>query len=536
MAGQGSQAVRQRGHRITLPGHEPFLSQTSGPPTLSQLLAPRPVGDDGVKSARRGSPEYVTPPASPPPRRPLASTANLRSDPANPQRPNIVKEWMAIFEARGRFGLEEAIHAYAEHQWSNLPTADDELANAREIWGHMMTDRIGNSHYVLSLLRTLPDFMILALLRCDLPCQMAQNPKVNDYVVRYMGLTEHPSIYMTVVHDINGLFLSSLEMEQLFTKMERYLTVDAEPRQDQIQIDNSQSPWNPNPGEPQLRFRANDRAEKITRDWIALARKTHCTDPIDSSTRSCLVPSEVGWAINPENRCKALKDNFNTTSIFGLVNAILCMPSAFGGFDFPPPLEILLFPIWDRNLILCHVARLLGRCLTSSYSSLGGFNCHSVVPQPDDEQGLEEHNLPTDDSPNWEANAESFLRRISFEEPIHADMQKAREWNNTLLRAVKVDATKLARKEAEEERDRLAAELRVKKEKVEQLRQETDELRRENYGKGRAEALNAGMSTAPVDLVEQLEEFGRVLKADKAEQQRRLQELRERTRRRQAQS
>ena len=130
---------------------------------------------------------------------------------------------------------------------------------------------MNDTHHVLKLLHTIPDFIISALLRGNLTSQMAQDVNVRSYVVRHMALTKDPSIYMNLLHDQDGLFLSSNEVELLLAKMDRYLKVDPMPRQDQIKIDNQLSNWN---DDFKLRFRENDRSAKITRQWMDHTRKT----------------------------------------------------------------------------------------------------------------------------------------------------------------------------------------------------------------------------------------------------------------------
>ena len=476
-AGQSSHARRQSTQYPPVPsfhGH----SRTTSAPSIGRFLTPAPDEDDDQARLRAPMPE--APPASPPPQRPMPSLIPrpTRSDPANPPRPQVVREWISIFSVRGRFGLQQAFYDYSRSRLGELPQDADERANARASWSHLLQDEKDKTNHVFNLLQTLPNPIILALLNGDLPLRMAQEPEIKKYVMKYMRLTDSPSIYLNLLYGGDRGFLSSDDMKKLLKKMEDYLVVSASPRVEQTETDNRLSPWNPKPDGPQLRGRENDRAAEIIQQWIDKAREIYCTDPTDPSTPFSLVPSEVGWANNPIDHCKRHMSDAGTTCIVGLLNAILRMPPP-RGFGFPAPLQIVLFPIWERNKNLCQVSEITGSLITSAYWFLGGLNSYyagGMTFTDDDPQGPQRPNPPASSEPCWDNNAQSFHSRLEYEKPGPEELEKFNSWNAMLIKAAKIDAIQATREGNDVERDRVANELKAKRAREEQLKKSIKDL------------------------------------------------------------
>lgn len=87
---------------------------------------------------------------------------------------------------------------------------------------------------------------------------------------------------------------------------------------------------------------------------------------------------EVGWAQDINTRLKAYVNNNPTTPLFGLVNAISRQSTAEGGAAFPPPMQLVLFPIWKADPELKNIGEILGSVLCSSYWINGGLNYASA--------------------------------------------------------------------------------------------------------------------------------------------------------------
>ena len=83
---------------------------------------------------------------------------------------------------------------------------------------------------------------------------------------------------------------------------------------------------------------------------------------------------EVGWAQDINIRLKDHVNNNSATPLFGLVNAISRQSAIDGGAAFPPPVQLILFPIWEDDEDLKKIGEILGSVLCSSYWIYGGLN------------------------------------------------------------------------------------------------------------------------------------------------------------------
>lgn len=238
-----------------------------------------------------------------------------------PRRATVVEEWEKVLRAEGRAGLADALVDYAEAQIEALDDIQASVTNkGRKSWEQLVRDREEGTGHIVSLLQALPDFILFPLLRCELPRKIREDPEVARFVERHMRLSDGPSIYVNLLHDRDGCWLSRDEMTDLLEKMESYIEDNADgPTDFQRRVDTRFSRWDSDKG---LRWCANPRARQIIQQWIDEARKRYCDDPslnTDPSERFHLGVAEVGWAQDPIRRGKQHMSNSSTTYIFGLL-------------------------------------------------------------------------------------------------------------------------------------------------------------------------------------------------------------------------
>lgn len=455
------------------------------PPQLSQFLAP---ASDAV--SKRSQWVGVLPPDPPEPR-PLPSEKPrlTRSDPSVPQRPEVAEKWEAAFLVHGRTGLQEAFYAYADEQLSELYTRPhEEIENARASWGYLLRDRTEETNLVRNLLHTLPDCIILALLKGELPRQMKTVPEVTNFVDEHMQLTPYPGIYINLLHDRDGRWLSSDDMETLLDMMEDYASSDGkgEPTREQALIDRQITGWNADKKDKgkKIRWLQSDRQPIMIRKWVELARSRYCNNATDPTEPFTSCPTEVGWATNPVTRCKQHESNTGTTFLFGLPHGILRMSPSSGGFGWGPPTQLLLFPLTARNETMCRVAEVVGSLLSLSYWFLGGFNTFfgggfSWAA----DTGGDDVRPPTSTALDWGYNAQTFVRRLGFEDPKFSDAEKAKRYDDLVADALayedtnnQLDETRVAHEELTEHEEARKAEIQEKRKEVEALRKQVKDM------------------------------------------------------------
>ena len=439
-----------------------MLSQGGiSPPRLGRFFTPAPEVQVVDSQPGVGPSESLpeAPPASPPVRRALPSQIpdTARSDPENPRLQPIVRQWIATFLTRGRIGLAEAWYSYAQVKWNETDRLRmTEKANAKASWAILLEDKKNRTNHVLHLLHTLPDAIILALLRGALALKVLEDKDVRSIVSRAMSITADPCVYMNLLCGKDGRFLSSDDVQKLLQRMERYLVQDARPRQDQIDIDNSFRTWRPEPAKPQLRWLQSERAEPVIRQWIEVARETYCKNPTDSTTAFRMVPSEVGWATSGVARTDAHRRN-DTTYLFGLIQSILHLHPAKGGYGFPTVSQYTLFRIWERNENLCKVSEIVGSLLAVSYWFLGGLNIYypgTIKFTKDSLLGLAVKKRavpPASDAQTWLYNTQACWSRLSDQDPDPMPEQTAHEWADKFFTAVGLGDREAERKRVEGE-------------------------------------------------------------------------------------
>ncbi|KAG7007670.1 hypothetical protein G7Y79_00008g023080 [Physcia stellaris] len=455
------------------------------PPQLSQFLAP---ASDAV--SERSQWVGALPPDPPEPR-PLPSEKPrlTRSGPSVPQRPEVAEKWEAVFLLHGRTGLQEAFYAYADEQLSELHTGpQEEMGNARASWGCLLRDRTEGTNLIRNLLHTLPDCIILALLKGELPRQTRTAPEVTSFVEEHMQLTPYPGIYINLLHDRDGRWLSSNDMETLLDKMEDYASSDGkgEPTREQALIDGQITAWNADDQDEGMKIRwlQSEHQAIMIREWVELARSRYCNNATDPTEPFTSCPTEVGWATNPVMRCKQHESNTGTTFLFGLAHGILRMSPSSGGFGWGPPTQLLLFPLTARDETMCRVAEVVGSLLSLSYWFLGGFNTWfgGGFGWAADTGG-DDVRPPTSTSFAWGYNAQTFVRRLGFEDPKFSDAEKAKRYYDLVADALayedtnkQLDETRVAYERLTEDAEAGKADTLEKNKEVEGLQRQIEDM------------------------------------------------------------
>lgn len=440
-------------------------------------------GKAEVQPSGRSRIRPSTPPASPPPLGvwPSERPPPSRSDPtsSNPMRPPIVNHWLAVYEVEGRQGLQEEFYKFAQMRLDSLDSRDLESwtkSNEKRSWRVLLRDKQEGTYVVASLLALLPDKVILALLQGELPLQCEEDAEVRTFVDKHMQLNDTPGIYVNLLPNANSRWLSSQDLEALIAKVERYIDVDPSglPRADQIVLDTHFGKWTPGPNDSKLRWLpglTGGRADQVIREWIVIVKKIYCTNPVDATAAFRMGPAEVGWASNIKTRCRQHSINSSTTYLWGLLNAI-CRSPRPSGFGFPPPLQLVLFPIWQRDEMLCKVGEVVGSMLCSSYWYLGGLNCfHAGTITWDQEGGAraEDKLRPmSSKSFGWTNNAPLVRKRLSLVQPLDEEKAKAQRLDDVHATTERiktaeagVEALKLKLKDARDAHESVEAKIKA---------------------------------------------------------------------------
>ncbi|CAF9914696.1 MAG: hypothetical protein HETSPECPRED_002051 [Heterodermia speciosa] len=436
-----------------------------------------------------GASRMSPPPPSPPPLRewPSERPSPSGSDPrgSNPMRNPIVNHWVAVFKAQGRRGLQEEFYKFAQKRLDRIHLRSAATRrNERFSWEILLKDKSDRTYLTASLLALLPDKVILALLQGELPIQCREDPDIRRFVVKHMQPQETPGIYVNLLHDVDFLWLTSQGVETLIARLERYLEVEptGQPRADQKAVDTQFDAWNPPERGLKLRWLQGEshRAEAVIREWIDVTREIYCLNPVDDARPFRMGPAEVGWSANVQARCRQHKINSSTTYIWGLLNAICRSSTNSGGFAFPNPMQLVLFPLWERDEMLCKVGEIVGSLLCSSYWYLGGLDCFHAGSFVWDEEGSKpEHDLRpmTGRDAAWDSNVRRVNERMRFIKPLEEIMAKSQRLQNLRALSKRYDDAK--------------AEL-------EGLNQELNEARDKHEAqKAQIEALEAKINAAP---------------------------------------
>lgn len=457
-----------------------YGSQRSGPPALGRFLTPAPGAESEEEAEERYRPSgrVSTPPPAPPPKKPLPSEQPrpTGSDPTRPTRPKIVEDWEAIFHLHGRRGLQKAFYDFARQQQGARSLKEpDEKANSDASWGYVMSDEEKGTDHVLHLLHTLPDFMIPILLRGELAFQIKSDDRVREYVKDHMQLGYSPGIYLNILRDSSGRWLSSSDMDRFLNIMSKYLNSggSGKPSAEQVEIDNRLSPWRyqEKPMGKKVRWLQDPSQELVVGQWIEQARKAYCNNAISPDKPFLSCPMEVGWATEPVSRCRGHMSGTSTNPLFGLAYSILNMPRP-EGFSFPEPMQLLLFPVWKREALLGRNAEIIGSLLCYSYWFHGGWNGDFAGCMRWDDEAASTGRAcipPGENETLWGESAKRFWSRLQVQEPNYADIQKQRNWRDLLY-----DATR--REALEKEFHQLKAETQIKSAELRDLKADLGRL------------------------------------------------------------
>lgn len=454
------------------------MSELGSAALLWGILTPAP-GREVEEEAER----VVTPPLHPPPRTPLPSSMpRTGTNPTEPMRPKIVREWEAMFDMQGRKGLQIAFYDFARAQLEAIDKQEEwQTMNASASWNHLLQDEKNGTNHVVGLLHFLPDFMILALLRGELAYRYKNDAQIISYVNDHMPLEDWPGIYINVLHDHDGRWLSGDNMSRTLNILEQYVQGgwSRDPTSLQIQIDNQLSEWAAE--EQKIRWLPSDRAKLVLKDWIQNARKIYCSDVTDPTEPFLSCPTEVGWAVQVKSRCKQTLTNTDTPYLFGLLNAVL-RQSQPDGPGFPPPLQVLLFPVWKRDEAICRIAEIVGSLLCQSYWFLGGLSCEYAGGMRWDAENndlVKDEDLypPSSTQPQWESNAEIICRRLAFCKPLEADRQKQRDWEQIMYDATMVPELAAELEAIRKENQRLQSQANAVREETKKLEAFNERMR-----------------------------------------------------------
>ena len=416
----------------------------------------------------------------------------VNSDPTNPIRHELMIQLEGAYEAYGRPGIQHALYKYAEERLVDIlhPAKrfrdESERDNQIQSWNCLVEDEAAGTSHVAKLLQQLPDEIIKPLLRGELAHAINHDANVKSFCEGQMQLLATPCIYINLLHDNDGRWLSSKNMGRLLDKIQRYLQRDPEGlRPDQKLLNSRLSKWTGPRGE--LRWAITDQEREIVQEYINLARKVYCTSPTAPDVNFPMGPTEVGWASNGVASALALKNNTSSTCIFGLLNSI-CRAARPFGFSFPEPTQLALFYLWERNENLCRVGEVVGSLVSASYHHLGGVNHRLAGDFHWDQPGAPKARLkpPASNSIVWNENTRRVWRRISYKSvwPMHEDNDKI----NFMLDAVeeskklpainkRIEELKVLQSKAEEEHRNTQALIKAAEAENAELREKLDKAR-----------------------------------------------------------
>ena len=351
----------------------------------------------GLMGSQRARPPTVDPAHRPePPRIPFPHIPNLipvtpRPNPDEPIQTVTQQKMLDAFNAEGRWGLVCEVYQEAK---TRRPTAP-----SRATWDHLIKDYENGDHYMFQLACMLPDEVIVSLIRNTLPSDYMSNSSktlvsfvnssmnpTTSFAGIYLNITTRSGPYrykhspnMPVHEKVSGKWLSSNEVAKMLDKVQRYIDNRQKDEGENTAIDNQFLTYLPQTIATSNRKFRGSHGDRIDA-WVAEIRRLYCTNiaPADADKFFLRCPSEVGFTIDIPRRLAEHEKNSSTTPIFGLVNAITRQAGTKGGFGFPAPWVVVLWPLWLRDQTLSRVAESFGHVLCSSYWYEGGFNFHEA--------------------------------------------------------------------------------------------------------------------------------------------------------------
>ena len=346
---------------------------------VAGLLNPRSARQPTVDPSHRpGQPRRPFPP-------PLtnANPLTYRPNPDEPIQTACQQKMLHAFQAEGRWGLVEAVYEEAKNKRS--------MTTKGATWEYLIDDYEQGDHHMFQLACMLPDEVIVSLIRNTLPSDYKSNSSqvLRSFVDHEMNPTsQYAGIYLNITTRAGkfgflplptttrmmGKWLSSNEVAHMLDRVQRYMENKQADESENTALENC---FNKNTPEiTATHTRKFLKKEDRLSEWVAEMRRLYCTNiaPADSDKLFLRCPSEVGYTANIPKRLSEHASNSSITPIFGLVNAITAQPASRGGFDFPTPWGVVLWPLWERDTTLARVAESFGTVLCSSYWYEGGFN------------------------------------------------------------------------------------------------------------------------------------------------------------------
>ena len=414
-------------------------------------------------------------------RRPLPAVPTLRPFP-HPDDPVQCQHQLGMlnaFRGLGRLGLAKFIYQAARDRY-----------NDHWSWKLLAGDE-GKDKFVYQLLHSLPNEVLISLIKNTLAIDAQTNPAVKKFVEDEMmprQMRPMAGIYINIARrsfpvvpgykDLHaGKWLTANQVKSLIAKVKCYLDNNSDKQSVATNwgIDDAVSPFNSSyPTERRFPLTSGESRAKV-REWIDLIESQYVTkiNPNNEDLPFQRCPMEVGWAQDINTRLKQHVNNSSTTPLFGLVNAISRLSVKDGGAAFPKPLQLILFPIWKNNEDLKRIAEILGSVLCSSYWIYGGLNyawAGGSVNVP--------NHLVFGD--NWMHSADHFHERIRMEAGLdfaravqlgeHAEKARDKSNETTQMEAVKSEWEK-KRVVFKEQRANLRS-LRAERDEKDRQRQE----------------------------------------------------------------
>ncbi len=395
VASQAARDAKGKG-RASSPPSTPIASQTARDAlakgraqvaaNVTYSVALQNLGPGSITSSQRRARIAVRfPTPVPQPQQPLQSPPPFRTTP-HPNDPLQTKhQWQMLnaFVSWGRLGLSKFIYKEARAR------APDHFS-----W-NLLADDEEKERYVYQLLHLLPDRIITSLIKNTLSFDYHHDLEVKRFVNSdmipkemqpmagiYINIARRSKLGLmpNVMDQHAGKWLSSKQVKSLIDKVKVYVANKPDPNSLAANrgIDTALGRFNPSTTLNGRRFALLPDTISTTRvnQWLKIIEHQYRTNvsqnDLNIPFQRC--PMEVGWAQDINTRLKAHVNNNSTTPLFGLVNAISRQSVIDGGAAFPPPMQLVLFPIWKDDGDLKKIAEILGSVLCSSYWIYGGLN------------------------------------------------------------------------------------------------------------------------------------------------------------------
>lgn len=214
--------------------------------------------------------------------------------------------------------------------------------------------------------------MILeSLIKSTLPYDYytGTDAELKTFVEEEMQLQSTPGIYLNLPNwgkAKGGKCLSARQMGEAVSSMGIYFDNRAGFERANQEIDGYFTGANP----VIRQFGGSPRSSQVVKQWLLRIEGMYVShvdeEDIDEPFTHCA--AECGWHRDMRYRASAHTTNIETQYLFGVYNIITQK------LGFPDPLQLTLFPIWEKNYNLCRIAEMVGHILCSTYWFEGGLN------------------------------------------------------------------------------------------------------------------------------------------------------------------